>query len=207
MRLLVSIGAASLSFVTLAAQQTPPIRQMLQMGIPLGAGTDATRVASYNPWVSLYWLVSGKTVGGTALYPEANRLDRLEALRQYTLGSAWFSGEEGKKGAIVPGQLADLAVLSADFFSVPEEGIKAIDSVLTMVGGRVVYAAGEFERLGPQPLPASPGWSPVVKYDGYAQPPRRPVALHSHSCSKQDRALARARAPFWGAIGCDCFAF
>ena len=97
---------------------------MLEMGIPVGAGTDATRVASYNPWVSLYWLVAGKTVGGTSLYPEANRLDRLEALRRYTLGSAWFSGEEEKKGAIVPGQLADLAVLSADYFSVPEEEIK-----------------------------------------------------------------------------------
>ena len=107
---------------------------MLQMGIPVGAGTDATRVASYNPWVSLYWMVAGKTVGGTLLYPEANRLDRLEALRRYTLGSAWFSGEEDKKGAIAPGHLADLAVLSADYFSVPEEEIKRIESVLTIVG-------------------------------------------------------------------------
>src|SRR5205085_451484 len=106
-----------------AARQTPPIRTMLQMGIPVGAGTDATRVASYNPWMSLYWLVAGKTVGGTALYTDGNRLDRLEALRRYTIGSAWFSGDEDKKGAIREGQLADLAVLSADYFSVPEEGI------------------------------------------------------------------------------------
>ena len=119
------------------------------MGIPVGAGTDATRVASYNPWVSLYWLVTGRTVGGTPLYPEDNRLDRMEALRLYTVGSSWFSGEEGKKGALVPGQLADLAVLSADYFSVPEEEIKGIESVLTIVGGRVVYAAGEFEPLAP----------------------------------------------------------
>src|SRR6202011_6037988 len=107
-----------------AAEHSPPIRRMLGMGIPVGAGTDATRVASYNPFVSLYWLVAGKTVGGSALYPEANRLDRREALRRYTVGSAWFSGEEDKKGSIEVGKLADLAVLSADYFSVPEEEIK-----------------------------------------------------------------------------------
>src|ERR1700748_884733 len=131
------------------------------MGIPVGAGPDATRGASYNPVVSLYWLVSGKTVGGTALYPEANRLDRTEALRRYTVGSAWFSGEEDKKGSVEVGKLADLAVLSADYFSVPEEKIEGIESVLPVVGGRVFYGAGEFERLPPPPLPVSPGWSPV----------------------------------------------
>ena len=115
---------------------TPPIRRMLEMGIPVGAGTDATRVASYNPWVSLYWLVTGRTVGGALLYPEANRLDREQALRLYTIGSSWFSGEEGKKGILSPGQLADLAVLSADYFTIPEEEIKGIESVLTIVGGR-----------------------------------------------------------------------
>ena len=129
------------------AERTPPIRRMLELGVPVGAGTDATRVSSYNPWVSLYWLVTGKTVGGTALYPEKNRLDRMEALRLYTVGSSWFSSEEGKKGAIAPGQLADLAVLSADYFSIPEEEIKQLESVLTMVGGKVVYAAGEFCQL------------------------------------------------------------
>jgi len=60
---------------------------MMGMGIPVGAGTDATRVASYNPFVSLYWLVTGKTVGGTSLYPELNRMSRMEALRLYTVGS------------------------------------------------------------------------------------------------------------------------
>src|SRR4030095_559187 len=113
------------------AQRTPPVRRMLEMGVPVGAGTDATRVSSYNPFVSLYWLVTGKTVGGTALYPEAHRLERMEALRLYTVGSSWFSVEEGTKGAIVPGQLADLAVLSADYFSIPEEQIKGLESVLT----------------------------------------------------------------------------
>src|SRR4029077_19282885 len=116
---------------------------------PVGAGTDATRVASYNPWVSLYWMVAGKTVGGTPLYPDANRLDRLEALRRYTLGSAWFSGEEDKKGAIAPGYLADLAVLSSDYFAVPEEEIKRIESELTVVGGRIVHGAADFEQFAP----------------------------------------------------------
>src|SRR5205807_9332905 len=129
-----------------AAEHAPPVRRMLTLGIPVGAGTDATRVASYNPFVSLYWLVAGKTVGGTVLYPEANRLDRAEALRRYTAGSAWFSGEEDKKGSVAAGQLADPAVLTADYFSVADEEIKRIESVLTVVGGKVVYGVGEFER-------------------------------------------------------------
>ena len=149
------------------AQRTPPIRRMLELGVPVGAGTDATRVASYNPFVALYWLVTGKTVGGTALYPENNRLERMEALRLYTIGSSWFSSEQGKKGSIAPGQLADLAVLSADYFSIPEEEIKRLESVLTVVGGRVVYAAAPFAKLAPPQLQVSPDWSPVKHYGGY----------------------------------------
>ena len=117
--------------------------------------------------MSLYWLVSGKTVGGTPLYPEANRLDRTEALRRYTVGSAWFSGEEDKKGSIEVGKLADLAVLSADYFQVPEEEIKRIESLLTVVDGKVVYAAGDFAKFAPQALPVSPDWSPIKEYGGY----------------------------------------
>ena len=98
-----------------AAETTPPIATMLAAGIPVGAGTDATRVASYNPWVSLAWLVSGMTVSGTRLYPPGNRVDREGALRLWTEGNTWFSTEQGKKGAIKNGQLADLAVLSADY--------------------------------------------------------------------------------------------
>ena len=108
------------------ARRTPPIRRMLEIGVPVGAGTDATRVSSYNPYLSLYWLVTGKTIGGLGLYSEENRLDRAEALKLYTMGSSWFSKEDGKKGALAPGQLADLAVLSADYFSIPDEEIKRI---------------------------------------------------------------------------------
>jgi Amidohydrolase family len=203
------------------AQRTPPIRRMLELGVPVGAGTDATRVSSYNPFVALYWLITGKTVGGTALYPERNRLDRMEALRLYTVGSSWFSSEEGKKGAMVPGQLADLSVLSADYFSIPEEQIKHLESVLTMVGGKVVYAAEEFSTLAPPPLPVSPDWSPVKAYGGYAhtvgvQALRSAVNLQAHA---RWRLHDRVRAPgtkahrwvlgesgLWG-LGCDCLAF
>src|SRR5438309_4897035 len=87
-----------------AAERTPPIRRMLEMGVPVGAGTDATRVASYNPFVALHWLITGSTVAGTALYPEKNRLSREEALKLYTKGSSWFSREDGVKGSLKPGQ-------------------------------------------------------------------------------------------------------
>ena len=188
-----------------AAEHSPPIRRMLAMGIPVGAGTDATRVASYNPFVSLYWLVAGKTVGGTALYPEANRLDRAEALRRYTVGSAWFSGEEDKKGSIEVGKLADLAVLSADYFSVPEEEIKRIESVLTVVGGKVVYGAGEFERLAPPPLPVSPDWSPVKAYGGYHRrsPPNppSPTSARSPACSTNFSTPSPRRQRGWPRAG------
>jgi predicted amidohydrolase YtcJ len=189
------------------AQRTPPIRRMLELGIPVGAGTDATRVSSYNPFVSLYWLVTGKTVGGTALYPGSNRLDRLEALRLYTVGSSWFSSEEGKKGSIVTGQLADLSVLSADYFAIPDEEIKRIESVLTIVGGKVVYAAEEFGSLAPSGLPVSPDWSPVGHYDGYHSSPAASAAIHKRSaCHPHRKVWVPKESRFWG-IGCDCFAF
>ncbi len=200
-----------------AAEQAPPVAKMLAAGIPVGAGTDATRVASYNPWVSLYWLVSGRTVGGLALYSEANRLDRAEALRRYTEGSAWFSGEEDTKGAIAVGKLADLAVLSADYFSVPEEQIKGIESVLTIVGGEVVYGAGDFQPLAPPPLPVSPDWSPVKVYGGYHRA-QTAQSAPAHQCAhanlfrqllravaERTRGLTGRRRPM--GLPCDCFSF
>src|SRR5262245_46592436 len=153
-----------------AAERTPPVRRMLELDLPVGAGTDATRVASYNPWVSLYWLVTGKTVGGLPMYPERNLLGREEALRLYTQGSSWFSGENGKKGAIAAGQLADLAVLSENYFSVPAEQIKGIESVLTIVGGKIVHAKGDFAQHAPPPIPVPPEWSPVKAFGGYGAP-------------------------------------
>ena len=78
-----------------------------------------------------------------------NRLSREEALRLYTIGSAWFSGEEEMKGRIAPGQLADFAILSADYLTVPEEQIRRIESVPTVTGGDVVYSAGPFATFAP----------------------------------------------------------
>ena len=150
-----------------AAQRTPPIRRMLEMGVPVGAGTDATRVASYNPWVSLAWLVTGKTLGGTRLYPADNLLTREAALRLWTEANGWFSTEQGKKGQIKEGQLADLAVLSQDFFSVPDDSIADTESVLTLLGGQPVHAAAEFTDLAPPLPPAMPDWSPVRSFGGY----------------------------------------
>ena len=88
-----------------AALYAPPVRRMLKLGIPVGAGTDGTRVSSFNPWPSLYWLVTGKTVGGMQLFEQANKLSRDEALRLWTLGSAWFSQEEDVKGRIAPASM------------------------------------------------------------------------------------------------------
>jgi predicted amidohydrolase YtcJ len=156
-----------------AATQAPPVHKMMDMGVPVGAGTDATRVSSYNPWLSLYWLITGKSVGGAPSFSESGRIERISALRLYSQGSAWFSNEDDRKGTIEVGKFADLAVLSADYFTIPEEVVKQIESVLTLVGGKVVYGSGEFERLAPAPLPVSPPWSPVAVYGGYP---------HSHCC-------------------------
>ena len=150
-----------------AAKNSPPIRKMLEMGIPVGGGTDATRVASYNPFVSLYWLITGKTVGGLSLYGESNCLEREEALRLWTKGSAYKSNEETVKGALSVGEYADLAVLSSDFMRIEDEAIKDLTSVLTVVGGKIVYADAEFDRYDPPMPPASPDWSPVKFYGGY----------------------------------------
>jgi predicted amidohydrolase YtcJ len=151
-----------------AAARAPPIRKMLEMGIPVGAGSDGTRVASYNPWLTLYWLVSGKTVGGTQVFADDNKLSRGAAVRLYTVGSAWFSQEETVKGRIAPGQYADFAILTEDFFSVPEERIRNIESVLTAVGGKIVFAAAPFLDAAPPPLPpVIPTWSPVAHFGGY----------------------------------------
>ena len=189
------------------ALRTPPITRMLELGIPVGAGTDATRVSSYNPWLSLYWLVSGRTMGGLPLYDEKNRLDRTAALRLYTEGSAWFSGDEGKKGGIAVGQFADLAVLSADYFSVPEAEIKGIEAVLTIMGGRIVHGNGDFAPLAP-PLPTvSPDWSPVASYGGYYRVAAADSAIHKGcACHTHRQVWSPKDSRLWG-IGCDCFAF
>lgn len=209
-----------------AAARTPPVARMLEMGVKVSAGTDATRVASYNPWVALYWMVTGKTLGGLRITPGQNTLDRDTALRMLTENVTWFSNEEGKKGRIAVGQLADLAVLDRDYFSVPGDEIQDITAVLTAVGGRIVHGAGDFARLAPPMPPAMPDWSPVRTFGGYqdrrAEAPAKggfaramarccdaACGVHGHEHARAWSASTPAGNDrgFWGALGCSCWAF
>ena len=130
------------------ARNMPPLRAMLQSDIPLGAGTDAFQSSNYSPMLGLWWLVTGKTVAGSAIRASSQNLTRAEALRLYTIGSAWLTLEEGRKGSIEVEKYADLTVLNADYLTVPEEQIRTLQSLLTVVGGRVVYSTGPFEGVG-----------------------------------------------------------
>jgi predicted amidohydrolase YtcJ len=216
-----------------AAEMTPPIAKMLQKGIHVSGGTDATRVASYNPWVSLAWLVTGRTVAGLRLYPQRNCLDRETALRVWTENVTWFSNEEGKKGRIQVGQLADLIVPDRDYLSCPDNEIADTTCDLTIVGGKVVYAAGDFAEYDDGgPPPAMPDWSPVRTFGGYAawggsrsdskratKPAlRRELALscgcaracnihgHDHANAWSSKLPIADLKSFWGVLGCSCWA-
>lgn len=211
-----------------AAEGTPPVSRMLEKGIHTSAGTDATRVASYNPWVSLAWLVTGKTVGGLRIYPQSSCLDRETALRMWTEKVTWFSNEVGRKGQIAVGQFADLIVPDRDFFACAEDDIAGTSSLLTVLGGKVVYATGEFAALDDSPPPpAMPDWSPVRRYGGFAAwkqggdsgAPLQRVAATACDCARACRVHGHdhrrawfGHAPtsdykgFWGALGCACWA-
>jgi predicted amidohydrolase YtcJ len=212
-----------------AAEATPPIAKMLDRGVHVSAGTDATRVASYNPWVSLSWMITGKTVGGMSLYPRQNCLDRETALRMWTEKVQWFSNEEGRKGRIEAGQFADLIVPSKDYFSCPEDEISFLTSDLTIVGGKVVYGAGDFNGIDAPPLPpAMPDWSPVRTFGGYAgwgepqgagKNSLRRHAISSCGCANDCGVHGHDHAGAWtsslpisdlkgffGALGCSCWA-
>ena len=212
-----------------AAEATPPVARILEKGVKVSAGTDATRVASYNPWVSIAWLVTGRTVGGLRLYPARNCLDRETALRMWTENVTWFSNEEGKKGRISVGQLADLIVPDRDFFACAEDEIAGTACDLTIVGGKTVYGAGIFAELDDNPLPpAMPDWSPVRSFGGYGawgiqkggNPPKAARLLaaqcgcandcgvhgHAHANAWSNRLPIGDLKSFWGALGCSCWA-
>lgn len=212
-----------------AAEATPPVKRMLEKGVKVSAGTDATRVASYNPWVSLSWLVTGKTVGGLQLTPQRNCLDREAALRMWTENVTWFSNEEGKKGRIEVGQLADLVVPDRDFFACPESDIADTTALLTVVGGKVVYGVGDFAAHdAAAPPPAMPDWSPVRTFGGYGgwgdqegaplqAVVRRAAAAcactndcnvhgHQHATAWSSQLPIADLKGFWGALGCACWA-
>jgi predicted amidohydrolase YtcJ len=211
-----------------AAEATPPVARMLGKGIKVSAGTDATRVASYNPWVSLAWLVTGMTVGGLRLYPQRNCIDRETALRMWTEKVTWFSNEEGNKGRIEIGQLADLIVPDRDYFACAEDEIADTTSLLTMVGGNIVYGAGDFAKLDTSaPPPAMPDWSPVRTFGGYGAwgSKRAPASVFrrtmAQACGCEQRCSVHGHdhptawssslpisdlKSFWGALGCACWA-
>lgn len=148
-------------------RQMPPIKKMLEMKIPVGLGTDGTRVSSYGPWPSIYWAVTGKTAGGLKLWQPQDVLSRYQALKLMTQGSAWMSGEEKLKGTLAKGQYADVVILPQDYFSMDVEQIKNLESALTIVNGKVVYAGEQFKQLAPPALEVKPDWSPVKYYGGY----------------------------------------
>src|SRR4030095_12302336 len=127
-----------------AARRTPPVVSGDKLGVHIGGGTDAHRVASYNPFTSLQWFLDGKTVSGLAMRGPEETATRQQALRFYTKGSAWFSHDDDQRGSLEVGRLADLAVLSKDYLTVPVSEVGDTESLLTMLGGKIVYAAGAF---------------------------------------------------------------
>jgi predicted amidohydrolase YtcJ len=152
-----------------AAEDAPAFGRIKQMGVPFALGTDGNRAASHNPWVGMQWLVTGKTQGGLRHAADRNLMGREEALRAYSAAGAWMSNEEDKKGTLSVGKWADFAVLSGDYLTVPEDRISQLSSVLTMVGGKVVYGEGKYAALAPPALKVSPDWLPIGRYPGYAK--------------------------------------
>ena len=183
----------------------------------------------------MYWLTVGKTVGGLQLYNDS-RLSRETALELYTRGSAWFSQEQHKKGDIQVGMLADFAVLDQDYFNVEDEAIKGIESALTVVDGKIVYAKGDFSSYSPPTIPILPDWSPTKSYNGYYNAETHGkkiiddklkksgkavgttsmihscsgscnVHAHNHDSARLSNVPINNYNAFWGALGCSCFAF
>ena len=156
-----------------AAVSSPPIKMLLKKGVPVGMGTDGTRGSSFNPWVGIQWLVTGKTAAGqTHLSPE-NLLTREEAIMVYSLGSAWFSQEEEVKGKIKSGQLADVVLLTQDVMTIPEDDIKKIQSVMTIVNGKIVYASNDYPQHKVEEPAIQPEWSPLKTFGSYYYEPSR----------------------------------
>ncbi|MES2458716.1 MAG: amidohydrolase [Bacteroidota bacterium] len=148
-------------------KQLPPIKKMLAMGIPVGMGTDAPRISTYNPWMALHWLLTGKTIGGMQFWPKEQVLDKFTALKLYTSGSAWFSGDQDLKGKLIKGMYADLVILSDDYFTASLEKLKTITSLMTVVNGKVVYGSGIYAKQNPAIPEVIPSWSPVKHFGGY----------------------------------------
>lgn len=173
-----------------AAAWAPPVTRLLAAGLTVGAGTDATRVSSYNPWLSLYWLTAGRDIAGRRLQAPENLVSREKALELYTAAGATLTGEADKKGTITVGKYADLAVLSQDYFTVDDDAITSIEAELTVTGGRIVYTSDAYQGQDEE-LPAiTVSWSPVAAFGGYhhALPDAAPSGV------RQGQAVADAAA-------------
>jgi predicted amidohydrolase YtcJ len=132
-----------------AAREMPRIVTAMKLGLTVTGGTDAHRVSSYNPFVALQWYLDGTTIGGIKTRDDAEAPSRRQALEMYTRNTAYAANDDDKRGTLEPGKYADLAVLSADYLTAPVKDVGKIRSLLTMVGGTVVYAAPPFAALEP----------------------------------------------------------
>jgi predicted amidohydrolase YtcJ len=121
-----------------ASPAGPPFRKLLDAGIPAGGGSDATNVAALNPWLMMYYMTTGKNNAGVVLNP-GQTISRLEALRLYTIGSAYLSFDDDKLGTIEAGKLADLVVLSDDPLTVSDDKFRKLSSVLTLQAGKIIH--------------------------------------------------------------------
>lgn len=149
------------------ASQTPRLRELYHSGVPLTMTTDAFRVASFNPWIGISWMTTGKSISGMEVLAKNNRLTREEALKLFTVAPTWFEDNEREMGKIIPGNLADFVILNKDYFTIPDDEIKTISSSLTVVNGRVVFGADEFKNLSPKLPETLPLWSPFRYYGGF----------------------------------------
>ena len=141
-------GASAQTWTYLGTGGGPPFRRIVDSGIHAGVGTDSTNVSALDPWLSLFYMTTGRNLAGV-LTNDGQQISRVEALRLYTEGAAWFSFDDHHVGSFVEGKYADLAVLNQDYLTVPDQAIRKIESVLTLLGGRVVYSAGPFSALRP----------------------------------------------------------
>jgi predicted amidohydrolase YtcJ len=137
-------GAAR--YLGAAPNAGPPFRRIADSGVIAGTGTDATNVAPLDPWLALFYMTTGRNLAGQ-LINDGQQLSRVEALRMYTIGAAYYTFDDQDLGSFEVGKYADLAVLSEDYLTVPEDRIRKIESVLTLVAGNVVHAVSPFDGL------------------------------------------------------------
>lgn len=147
---------------------TPRLRELVDSGVPLAMSTDAYRASTFNPWVGISWMVTGRSVSGSQVLADENRLSRSEALQLFTTGPAWFMDTETEMGRIASGYLADFTLLDRDYFTIPEDQIEAVSSVLTIMDGKVVFGTADYGDLSPTLPDILPHWSPVKYHGAYA---------------------------------------